>query len=80
MQVEEWARAHQAAWKQWQHNTEGHLASGSCEEADIEQMLDDAGQFAFGTAAIDLAAVQRVSARLEAALEWAKKVDNSPNP
>ena len=72
--MEGWARDHQAAWREWQHCAESLLAAGNCEEGDVERMLDDAGQYAFGTAAIDLAAVHRLSARLATALDWSSQV------
>ncbi|KAK9846950.1 hypothetical protein WJX84_002284, partial [Apatococcus fuscideae] len=72
-QVEEWAQEHCRAWQAWQQKAEVLLACGNCGTAVIEALLGQAGQFAFGTADIDLEAVQRLSSRLTAASTWALK-------
>ncbi len=74
MQVNEWVEEHRAAWSAWQQQAEQTLRGGHADLVLIERLHRDVGQFAFGTAAIDHVALQKLSARLAAALAWSDKV------
>ena len=65
---------HQTAWLAWQQDAEQLVAGGNIDLVLVERLQREAGQFALGTAAIDHAALQRLSSRLAAALAWVDKV------